>query len=31
MRRRLIDAYYIKADDSRKLGEFDDFTLLDFV
>lgn len=28
--RRLIDTY-IKADDSRKLGEFDDFTLLDFV
>lgn len=28
--RRLIDIY-IKADDSRKIGEFDDFTLLDFV
>ncbi|MDR1510205.1 MAG: type I restriction endonuclease subunit R, partial [Synergistaceae bacterium] len=28
--RRLIDTY-IKADDSRKIGEFDDFTLLDFV
>jgi type I restriction enzyme R subunit len=28
--RRLIDTY-IKADDSRKLGEFDDFTLLDFI
>ena len=28
--RRLIDTY-IKADDSRMLGEFDDFTLLDFV
>jgi len=28
--RRLIDTY-IKADDSRKLGEFDDYTLLDFV
>jgi type I restriction enzyme R subunit len=28
--RRLIDTY-IKAEDSRKLGEFDDFTLLDFV
>jgi len=28
--RRLIDAY-IKAEDSRKIGEFDDFTLLDFV
>jgi type I restriction enzyme R subunit len=28
--RRLIDIY-IKADDSRKIGEFDDLTLLDFV
>jgi len=28
--RRMIDTY-IKADDSRKIGEFDDFTLLDFV
>ncbi len=28
--RRLIDTY-IKADDSREIGEFDDFTLLDFV
>lgn len=28
--RRLIDTY-IKADDSRKIGAFDDFTLLDFV
>jgi type I restriction enzyme R subunit len=28
--RRLIDTY-IKAEDSRKIGEFDDFTLLDFV
>jgi type I restriction enzyme R subunit len=28
--RRLIDNY-IKAEDSRKLGEFDDFTLLDFI
>jgi type I restriction enzyme R subunit len=28
--RRLIDNY-IKAEDSRKIGEFDDFTLLDFV
>ena len=28
--RRLIDTY-IKADDSRRIGEFDDFTLLDFV
>ena len=28
--RRLIDTY-IKADDSRLIGEFDDFTLLDFV
>jgi len=28
--RRLIDTY-IKADESRKIGEFDDFTLLDFV
>lgn len=28
--RRLIDTY-IKADDSRNIGEFDDFTLLDFV
>ena len=28
--RRLIDTY-IKADDSRKIGEFDDYTLLDFV
>jgi type I restriction enzyme R subunit len=28
--RRLIDTY-IKADDSHKIGEFDDFTLLDFV
>jgi type I restriction enzyme R subunit len=28
--RRLIDTY-IKADDSRPLGSFDDFTLLDFV
>jgi len=28
--RRLIDTY-IKANDSRKIGEFDDFTLLDFV
>ena len=28
--RRLIDNY-IKAEDSRKLGEFNDFTLLDFV
>jgi len=28
--RRLIDNY-IKAEDSRKLGEFDDLTLLDFV
>jgi len=28
--RRLIDMY-IKAEDSRKLGEFDDLTLLDFV
>lgn len=28
--RRLLDTY-IKADDSRKIGEFDDFTLLDFV
>ncbi|MDR2926032.1 MAG: type I restriction endonuclease subunit R [Azoarcus sp.] len=28
--RRLIDTY-IKADDSRKIGEFDDFSLLDFV
>jgi len=28
--RRLIDTY-IKAEDSRKLGEFDNFTLLDFV
>lgn len=28
--RRLIDTY-IKADDNRKIGEFDDFTLLDFV
>jgi type I restriction enzyme R subunit len=26
----VIDTY-IKADDSRKIGEFDDFTLLDFV
>jgi type I restriction enzyme R subunit len=28
--RRLIDTY-IKADDSRKIGSFDDYTLLDFV
>jgi type I restriction enzyme R subunit len=28
--RRLIDTY-IKAEDSRVIGEFDDFTLLDFV
>lgn len=28
--RRLIDTY-IKADDSRKIGELDSFTLLDFV
>jgi type I restriction enzyme R subunit len=28
--RRLIDTY-IKADDSRVLGKFDDFTLLDFI
>ena len=28
--RRLIDTY-IKAEDSRKIGELDDFTLLDFV
>jgi type I restriction enzyme R subunit len=28
--RRLIDTY-IKAEDSRKIGEFDEFTLLDFV
>ncbi len=28
--RRLIDTY-IKAEDSRKIGEFDDFTLIDFV
>jgi type I restriction enzyme R subunit len=28
--RRLIDTY-IKADDSRKIGEFNDLTLLDFV
>lgn len=28
--RRLIDTY-IKADDSRKIGKFDDFTLLNFV
>jgi type I restriction enzyme R subunit len=28
--RRLIDTY-IKAEDSRKIGEFDNFTLLDFV
>lgn len=28
--RRLIDTY-IKAEDSRNIGEFDDFTLLDFV
>ncbi|MDR0909924.1 MAG: HsdR family type I site-specific deoxyribonuclease, partial [Spirochaetaceae bacterium] len=28
--RRLIDTY-IKADDSRKIGGFDDYTLLDFV
>jgi type I restriction enzyme R subunit len=28
--RRLIDTY-IRAEDSRKLGAFDDFTLLDFV
>ncbi|QOW61024.1 type I restriction endonuclease subunit R [Treponema pedis] len=28
--RYLIDTY-IKADDSRKLGAFDDFTLLDFI
>ncbi|MCL2007168.1 MAG: HsdR family type I site-specific deoxyribonuclease [Treponema sp.] len=28
--RRLIDNY-IKAEDSRKLGEFDNFTLLDFI
>jgi type I restriction enzyme R subunit len=28
--RRLIDTY-IKAEDSRKIGEFDDLTLLDFV
>lgn len=28
--RRLIDTY-IKADDSRKIGEFDEITLLDFV
>jgi type I restriction enzyme R subunit len=28
--RRLIDNY-IKAEDSRKIGEFDDLTLLDFV
>lgn len=28
--RRLIDTY-IKAEDSREIGEFDDFTLLDFV
>jgi type I restriction enzyme R subunit len=28
--RRLIDTY-IKAGDRRKIGEFDDFTLLDFV
>jgi type I restriction enzyme R subunit len=28
--RRLIDTY-IKAEDSRIIGEFDDFTLLDFV
>ena len=28
--RRLIDTY-IKADDSQKIGAFDDFTLLDFV
>ncbi|EPR08132.1 type I restriction endonuclease subunit R [Ruminiclostridium papyrosolvens] len=28
--RRLIDTY-IRAEDSRKIGEFDDFTLLDFV
>lgn len=28
--RRLIDTY-VKAEDSRKIGEFNDFTLLDFV
>lgn len=28
--RRLIDTY-IRAEESRKIGEFDDFTLLDFV
>ena len=28
--RRLIDTY-IRAEDSRKIGNFDDFTLLDFV
>jgi len=28
--RRLIDTY-IKAEDSRKIGEFEDYTLLDFV
>ena len=28
--RRLIDTY-IRADESRQIGEFDDFTLLDFV
>jgi type I restriction enzyme R subunit len=28
--RRLIDTY-IRSEDSRQLGEFDDFTLLDFV
>lgn len=28
--RYLIDTY-IKADDSRKLGAFDNFTLLDFI
>ena len=28
--RRLIDTY-IRSEDSRKIGEFDDFTLLDFV
>jgi type I restriction enzyme R subunit len=28
--RRMIDTY-IKADDSRKIGKFNDFTLLDFV
>lgn len=28
--RRLIDTY-IKADDCRKIGEFDDLTLLDFI